>query len=269
MAGGGTGHEETGQVILGTGMQRDTGLVILGTGGTRGWGRSSLVQGWGNGRDTGTQSKSSLVQGHGDGVGHLGYVGMGAWGQGRSSLVQGWVGGNGDMMGLAAMTLCSHVPLCPHHMSDEILWPEGDEALPPDAQHLISCLLQPDPLRRLGAGETHPHPRPSPWAATPTDPIPIPTGGAQEVKAHGFFAALDWTGLLRQKAEFVPHLESEEDTSYFDSEGPPGHPWEHLGTPPGPPQPWDHPTFPPREHPLGTPRTPQDFQAGITPQGTF
>lgn len=38
------------------------------------------------------------------------------------------------------------------------------------------------------------------------------------MKAHGFFAALDWTGLLRQKAEFVPHLESEEDTSYFDSE---------------------------------------------------
>ncbi|XP_015706096.1 microtubule-associated serine/threonine-protein kinase 1-like [Coturnix japonica] len=80
--------------------------------------------------------------------------------------------------------------MCP---SDEILWPEGDEALPPDAQHLISCLLQTDPLRRLGAG------------------------GAQEVKAHGFFAALDWTGLLRQKAEFVPHLESEEDTSYFDT----------------------------------------------------
>ncbi|XP_058717688.1 LOW QUALITY PROTEIN: microtubule-associated serine/threonine-protein kinase 1 [Poecile atricapillus] len=78
-------------------------------------------------------------------------------------------------------------------ISDEILWPEGDEALPPDAQHLISCLLQPDPLRRLGAG------------------------GAQEVKAHGFFATLDWTGLLRQKAEFVPHLESEEDTSYFDT----------------------------------------------------
>ncbi|KAM8987102.1 microtubule-associated serine/threonine-protein kinase 1 isoform 2-T3 [Ara ararauna] len=78
-------------------------------------------------------------------------------------------------------------------ISDEILWPEGEEALPPDAQHLISCLLQPDPLRRLGAG------------------------GAQEVKAHAFFAALDWTGLLRQKAEFVPQLESEEDTSYFDT----------------------------------------------------
>uniref|UniRef100_A0A8V0XG16 non-specific serine/threonine protein kinase n=1 Tax=Gallus gallus TaxID=9031 RepID=A0A8V0XG16_CHICK len=78
-------------------------------------------------------------------------------------------------------------------ISDEILWPEGDEALPPDAQHLISCLLQTDPLRRLGAG------------------------GAQEVKAHSFFMALDWTGLLRQKAEFVPHLESEEDTSYFDT----------------------------------------------------
>lgn len=28
---------------------------------------------------------------------------------------------------------------------------------------------------------------------------------------------LDWTGLLRQKAEFIPQLESEDDTSYFDS----------------------------------------------------
>lgn len=28
---------------------------------------------------------------------------------------------------------------------------------------------------------------------------------------------LDWTGLLRQKAEFIPQLESEDDTSYFDT----------------------------------------------------
>lgn len=42
-------------------------------------------------------------------------------------------------------------------------------------------------------------------------------GGAYEVKQHAFFKDLDWNGLLRQKAEFIPHLESEEDTSYFDS----------------------------------------------------
>lgn len=46
----------------------------------------------------------------------------------------------------------------------------------------------------------------------------LATGGPFEVKQHSFFSGLDWNGLLRQKAEFIPHLESEEDTSYFDSE---------------------------------------------------
>ncbi|KAM4677784.1 microtubule-associated serine/threonine-protein kinase 1 [Discoglossus pictus] len=78
-------------------------------------------------------------------------------------------------------------------ISDDIVWPEGEEALPADAQNLISCLLQTDPLLRLG------------------------TGGAIEVKVHSFFTDLDWNGLLRQKAEFIPHLEAEDDTSYFDT----------------------------------------------------
>lgn len=34
---------------------------------------------------------------------------------------------------------------------------------------------------------------------------------------HMFFLGLDWNGLLRQKAEFIPQLETEDDTSYFDS----------------------------------------------------
>lgn len=42
-------------------------------------------------------------------------------------------------------------------------------------------------------------------------------GGASEVKQHPFFLGFDWTGLLRQKAEFIPQLEAEDDTSYFDS----------------------------------------------------
>lgn len=45
----------------------------------------------------------------------------------------------------------------------------------------------------------------------------LSTGSAYEVKQHPFFTGLDWTGLLRQKAEFIPQLESEDDTSYFDS----------------------------------------------------
>lgn len=41
--------------------------------------------------------------------------------------------------------------------------------------------------------------------------------GAHEVKEHHFFIGLDWAALLRQKAEFIPQLEGEDDTSYFDS----------------------------------------------------
>lgn len=35
---------------------------------------------------------------------------------------------------------------------DDIVWPDGDEALPADAQSLISALLQTNPLVRLGTG---------------------------------------------------------------------------------------------------------------------
>uniref|UniRef100_A0A7N6FFR6 non-specific serine/threonine protein kinase n=1 Tax=Anabas testudineus TaxID=64144 RepID=A0A7N6FFR6_ANATE len=78
-------------------------------------------------------------------------------------------------------------------VSDEIIWPEGDDALPVDAQDVITRLLRQSPLERLG------------------------TGGASEVKQHPFFLGLDWNGLLRQKAEFIPQLEAEDDTSYFDT----------------------------------------------------
>ena len=80
------------------------------------------------------------------------------------------------------------------HLIDEIEWPQEDDdnSIPDDAKNLISDLLQQNPLDRLGAG------------------------GAIEVKDHLFFEGLDWDGLLRQKAEFVPDLENEEDTSYFD-----------------------------------------------------
>lgn len=36
--------------------------------------------------------------------------------------------------------------------SDEINWPEKDEAPPPDAQDLITLLLRQNPLERLGTG---------------------------------------------------------------------------------------------------------------------
>ncbi|KAJ8374742.1 hypothetical protein SKAU_G00053220 [Synaphobranchus kaupii] len=88
-------------------------------------------------------------------------------------------------------------------VSDEIIWPDGDDALPADAQDLITRLLRQSPLERIG------------------------TGGAPEVKQHPFFLGLDWNGLLRQKAEFVPQLEAEDDTSYFDTRSERYH---HLGS---------------------------------------
>jgi len=81
-----------------------------------------------------------------------------------------------------------------HVINDEICWPEeNDWPLPEEAKHLITQLLQQNPMDRLG------------------------TGGAHEVKEHAFFDGLSWTDILRQKAEFIPHLENEEDTSYFDT----------------------------------------------------
>ncbi|KAJ8278687.1 hypothetical protein COCON_G00057530 [Conger conger] len=88
-------------------------------------------------------------------------------------------------------------------VSDDIIWPDGDDALPADAQELITRLLRQSALERLG------------------------TGGANEVKQHPFFLGLDWNGLLRQKAEFVPQLEGEDDTSYFDTRSERYH---HLGS---------------------------------------
>lgn len=77
---------------------------------------------------------------------------------------------------------------------DDIEWPDNEDwAVQDEAKDLIMALLQHSPRDRLGIG------------------------GAQEVKEHIYFAGVDWNSLLRQKAEFVPQLADEEDTSYFDS----------------------------------------------------
>ncbi|XP_071532391.1 microtubule-associated serine/threonine-protein kinase 3 isoform X5 [Panulirus ornatus] len=82
-----------------------------------------------------------------------------------------------------------------HTVNDDIEWPsEEDWPVPEDAKDLITALLHHSPLDRLGT-----------------------VGGAIEVKEHPFFASIDWDSLLRMKAEFVPQLDNEEDTSYFDT----------------------------------------------------
>lgn len=81
-----------------------------------------------------------------------------------------------------------------HVINDEITWPDEDDwPLSEDSKDVISQLLKRDPVERLG------------------------TGGSREVKEHPFFENLNWDDLLRQKAEFVPQLENDEDTSYFDT----------------------------------------------------
>jgi hypothetical protein len=76
-----------------------------------------------------------------------------------------------------------------------IEWPDDDDDAcpPPDARDLIEQLLKQNARERLGAG------------------------GAHEVKMHCFFDGINFNALLRQKAEFVPHLDGDEDTSYFDT----------------------------------------------------
>ena len=91
---------------------------------------------------------------------------------------------------------CSNTCIAAHlqEIFDNILnrrieWPDG--SMSPQCQGLVDRLLQSGPSDRLGHG------------------------GAAEVKAHPWFAGLDWDNLARAKAAFIPHLDSETDTTYF------------------------------------------------------
>uniref|UniRef100_A0A915CP68 non-specific serine/threonine protein kinase n=1 Tax=Ditylenchus dipsaci TaxID=166011 RepID=A0A915CP68_9BILA len=79
-------------------------------------------------------------------------------------------------------------------INEEVDYPTGEESLDSDAESLIHLLLEKNPVDRLGT-----------------------IGGASQVTSHPFFIPMDFDSLLRQKAEFIPQLENEEDTSYFDS----------------------------------------------------
>ncbi|XP_011637584.1 microtubule-associated serine/threonine-protein kinase 3 isoform X2 [Pogonomyrmex barbatus] len=81
-----------------------------------------------------------------------------------------------------------------HTVNDDIEWPDEDDwPVQPEAKDIITVLLQQSPRDRLG------------------------TGGSHEVKEHPYFYGVNWNSLLRQKAEFVPQLVNDEDTSYFDT----------------------------------------------------
>ncbi|CAI4221489.1 unnamed protein product [Auanema sp. JU1783] len=79
-------------------------------------------------------------------------------------------------------------------ISEDVEYPDGDEALPVEAEDLIRRLMEKNPMERLGA-----------------------IAGASQLMAHSFFDCIDFNTILREKAEFVPLLDNEEDTSYFDT----------------------------------------------------
>ncbi|XP_039303288.1 microtubule-associated serine/threonine-protein kinase 3 isoform X2 [Solenopsis invicta] len=81
-----------------------------------------------------------------------------------------------------------------HTVNDDIEWPDEDDwPVQSEAKDIITVLLHQSPRERLG------------------------TGGSHEVKEHLYFYGVNWNSLLRQKAEFVPQLINDEDTSYFDT----------------------------------------------------
>ncbi|PGH14654.1 AGC protein kinase [Polytolypa hystricis UAMH7299] len=88
-------------------------------------------------------------------------------------------------------------------LNRRINWPdEADELVTPEAKHLMNRLMTINPEQRLGANsdEKYPH------------------GGA-EVRAHPWFADINWDTLLEDTAQFVPAPENPEDTEYFDARG--------------------------------------------------
>jgi protein-serine/threonine kinase len=75
---------------------------------------------------------------------------------------------------------------------EHLKFPE-DLHVSPGAEHLIRRLLC-DSSQRLGLY------------------------GADEVKAHPFFKGIDWNGIRKQKAPFIPQLKSIIDTTYFPAD---------------------------------------------------
>ncbi|KAJ9511298.1 hypothetical protein QJQ45_017100, partial [Haematococcus lacustris] len=85
----------------------------------------------------------------------------------------------------------------PEEIFDNILdrsisWPEDEEDMSLECRDLVDRLLQPNPFKRLGHR------------------------GAGEIKMHPWFKDVDWTDLARTKAAFVPVVDDDMDTSYFE-----------------------------------------------------
>ncbi|CAE7331506.1 gad8 [Symbiodinium sp. KB8] len=86
--------------------------------------------------------------------------------------------------------------MCEQILRADLRFPPGCAASA-EARDLIRQLLRRDPLRRLGSG----------------------AGGADEIRAHPFFASMDWDALASRelKPPFCPRVESDTDIANFDT----------------------------------------------------
>ncbi len=80
-------------------------------------------------------------------------------------------------------------------LSGHIEWHEDYVEVSPEARDFMQRLMTLDPTKRLGAN------------------------GADEVKAHPFFAGIDWDKVTTTEAAFIPQVTDPESTDYFDPRG--------------------------------------------------
>lgn len=80
-------------------------------------------------------------------------------------------------------------------LSGNIEWHDDWVEYSPEARDFMERLMTLDPARRLGAN------------------------GAEEVKAHPFLAGIDWEGVTKSEAAFIPQVTDPESTDYFDPRG--------------------------------------------------
>ncbi|KAL7282326.1 hypothetical protein ACG7TL_003796 [Trametes sanguinea] len=80
-------------------------------------------------------------------------------------------------------------------LSGHIEWHDDYIEVSPEAKDFMQRLMTLDPTKRLGAN------------------------GAEEVKAHPFFAGIDWDKVTTTEAAFIPQVTDPESTDYFDPRG--------------------------------------------------
>lgn len=88
-------------------------------------------------------------------------------------------------------------------LARKIDWPDDEDCpVSLEAKDLMNRLMSLDPKQRLGSNAEEEYPN-----------------GGDEVRAHPWFADVDWDTLREDEASFIPAPATPEDTEYFDTRG--------------------------------------------------